>query len=163
MRQQHRIPTACPTHTRGVVVRADGFVPAKVAARQLGITLGALRIWAPRGVLACDQSSEAAKLWIRLDPGDVKRLGGQADAAGMERVRDVASRNATPIASVWERVRKGEFYAYRLQTGSRRWEWGSGSSGTETAIHSAVGQGTALSALGQRQRCVRFDAAQRDV
>jgi len=123
MRQQHRIPTACPTHTRGVVVRADGFVPAKVAARQLGITLGALRIWAHRGVLACDQSSEAAKLWIRLDPGDVERLSGQADPAGMERVRDVASRNASPTASVWERVRKGEFHAYRVQTGSRHWEW----------------------------------------
>jgi len=123
MRQQHRIPTACPTHTRGVVVRADGFVPAKVAAQQLGITLGALRIWAHRGVLACDQSSEAAKLWIRLDPGDVERLSGQADPAGMERVRDVASRNASPAASVWERVRTGEFHAYRVQTGSRHWEW----------------------------------------
>ena len=47
-------------------MRADGFVPARVAARQLGITLSAIRVWAHRGVLACDQSRNAAKLWIRL-------------------------------------------------------------------------------------------------
>jgi len=134
MRQQHRIPTACPIQTRGVTVRADGFVPAKVAARQLGITLGAFRVWAHRGILACDQSREAAKLWIRLDPGDVERLSGQADTAGMERARDVASRNASPVAWVWEQVRNGKFCAYRIQTGSRHWEWRLSPRSSDTAL-----------------------------
>ncbi len=123
MRLQHRIPTACPTQTRGVVMRADGFVPAKVAARQLGITLGAIRVWAHQGVLACDQSSEAAKLWIRLEPGDVERLGGQTDTAGMERVRDIARRTGGSIASVWDRVRRRELLAYRISRGRNQWDW----------------------------------------
>jgi len=123
MRRQHAIPTACPAQTRGITMRADGFVPAKVAARQLGITLAAIRVWAHRGVLVCDQSSEAAKLWIRLDPGDIERLGGQADTTGMERVRDIAHRSDSSVASVWDRVRSGEFSAYRVRRGRNQWDW----------------------------------------
>ena len=76
-------------------------------------------MWAHRGVLACDQSRDAAKLWIRLEDGDANRLGGCADATGLERVRDVASRNGSSTAAVWERVRKGEFVAYRIQQGRK--------------------------------------------
>ena len=104
-------------------MRADGFVPAKVAARQLGITLGAMRIWAHRGIVACDQSSEAAKLWIRLYPGDLDRLSGQADTTGMERVRDIASRNGNSINAVWKQVREGAFRVYRVQRGRKQWDW----------------------------------------
>jgi len=123
MRRRHLIPTGCPAQTRGISVRADGFVPARVAARQLGITLAAIRVWAHHGVLACDQSSEAAKLWIRLEDGDIDRLRGHADTTGMERVRDVAHRGESSVASVWERVRKGEFIAYRIQRGRKQWDW----------------------------------------
>lgn len=123
MRRQHDIPTACPAQTRGVAVRADGFVPAKMAAQQLGITLAALRVWAHRGILVCDQSSDAAKIWIRLNPGDLDRLGGEANTAGMERVRDIAQRSGSSIASVWKRVREREFSAYRTQRGRNQWDW----------------------------------------
>ncbi|MBV8868193.1 MAG: recombinase family protein [Acetobacteraceae bacterium] len=123
MRRQHAISTACPAQTRGVAIRADGFVPAKVAAQQLGITLAALRVWAHRGVLVCDQSSDAAKIWVRLEPGDFERLGGEADAVDMERVRDVAQRSGSSIGSVWERVRKKEFSAYRTRRGRNQWDW----------------------------------------
>lgn len=123
MRRQHDIPTACPTQTRGVTLRADGFVPAKVAARRLGITLAALRVWAHRGILVCDQSSDAAKIWIRLDPGDLDRLGGEADTASMERVRDIAQRSGSSIASVWECVRRKEFSVYRIRRGRNQWDW----------------------------------------
>jgi IS66 C-terminal element/Recombinase len=95
MRRQHGIPTACPAHTGGLTSRADGFVPARVAAAQLGITLAAIRVWAHRGVLACDQSREAAKLWIKLTDDDIRRVAGAASTGGMERVRDVASRCGT--------------------------------------------------------------------
>ena len=100
MRRQHDIPTACPVQTRGVAVRADEFVPAKMAAHQLGITLAALRVWAHRGVPVCDQSNDAAKIWVRLEPGDLERLGGDADTAGMERVRAIAHRSGNSIGSV---------------------------------------------------------------
>ena len=123
MRRQHGIPTACPAQTGGVTVRADGFMPARVAAQQLGITLAAIRVWAHRGVLACDQSSEASKLWIRLHPADVERLGGHADTTGMERARDIAHRSGSSIAAVWERVRQKEFSAYRIQRGRNQWDW----------------------------------------
>ena len=46
MRCRYGIPTACPANTGGLTSRADGFVPARVAARRLGITLAAIRVWA---------------------------------------------------------------------------------------------------------------------
>jgi DNA invertase Pin-like site-specific DNA recombinase len=123
MRRQHDIPTGCPSQTRGILRRADGFVPAKRAARELGITLAAIRIWAHRGILVCDQSSDAAKIWIRLDPGDLERLGGDADTSGMERVRNIACRSGSSVASVWARVRDGEFAVYRIRRGHNQWDW----------------------------------------
>jgi hypothetical protein len=123
MRRQYGIPTACPANTGGRVSRADGFIPARVAARRLGITLGAIRVWAHRGVLACDQSRAAAKLWIRLGEDDVRRVAGAADTRGMERVRDAASRCGTSADAIWERVRRGEFNACRAPRGAGQWEW----------------------------------------
>jgi hypothetical protein len=123
MRHQHGIPTACPADTGGRASRADGSIPARVAARRLGITLGAIRVWAHRGVLACDQSRAAAKLWIRLGEDDLRRVAGAADTRGMERVRTVASRCGTSVDAVWERVRRGEFDAHRAPRGPSQWEW----------------------------------------
>jgi DNA invertase Pin-like site-specific DNA recombinase len=123
MRRQYEIPTACPAQTNGLTTRGDEFVPARVAAQQLGITLAAIRVWAHRGVVACDQSSKAAKLWIRLAPDDTERLSGRTNIAGMERVSDVASRRGEALTTVWERVRRGEFKAYRAPRGRKQWEW----------------------------------------
>ncbi|TDH58478.1 hypothetical protein E2C06_32435 [Dankookia rubra] len=91
MRRMHDIPTACPANTAGRISRADGFVPLRVAAARLGISLAAIRVWAHRGVLACDQSRNGAKFWIKLTEDDARRVAGTADTCGMERVRDVAS------------------------------------------------------------------------
>jgi DNA invertase Pin-like site-specific DNA recombinase len=123
MRHVHDIPTACPANTKGRISRADGFVPLRVAAARLGITLAAIRVWAHRGVLACDQSRNGAKFWIKLTDDDVQRATGTADTCGMERVRDVARRCGTSISDVWERVRRGEFKAYRAPRGRGQWEW----------------------------------------
>jgi hypothetical protein len=123
MRHVHDIPTACPANTKGRISRADGFVPLRVAAARLGITLAAIRVWAHRGVLACDQSRNGAKLWIKLTDDDVQRASGTADTCRMERVRDVARRCGTSISDVWERVRRGEFKAYRAPRGRGQWEW----------------------------------------
>jgi hypothetical protein len=123
MRREHDIPTACPADTAGREFRADGFVPLKVAAARLGMTMAAVRVWAHRGVLACDQSRNAAKLWIKLTDDDVRRVAGTANTCGMERVRDVTRRCGTSIETVWERVRRGEFEAYRASRGRNQWEW----------------------------------------
>ncbi len=123
MRHVHDIPTACPANTKGRISRADGFVPLRVAAARLGMTMAAVRVWAHRGVLACDQSRNGAKLWIKLTDDDVQRASGTADTCRMERVRDVARRCGTSISDVWERVRRGEFEAYRAPRGRGQWEW----------------------------------------
>lgn len=51
-----------------------------------------------------------------MDPGDRERLGGEADTAGMERVRDLAQTSGSSISAVWERVRRKEFSAYHAET-----------------------------------------------
>jgi len=88
-RHRHAIPTRCPVHTRGRQDRADGFVPAAAAARRLGLSLAAVRVWARHGVLASDQRTPGSKIWVRLAEDDVARLGGDADVTGL--VRDLAS------------------------------------------------------------------------
>ena len=123
MRRQHGIPTACPTQTGRLTCRADGLVPARVAGERLGMTLAAVRDWAHRGILPCDQSSPSAKLWVRLTPEDIERVGGEADVAGMPRVREVAAREGIASADVWARVRSGELVAYRAPRGRGQWEW----------------------------------------
>jgi hypothetical protein len=123
MRRMHEIPTACPANTAGRISRADGFVPLRVAAARLGMTMAAVRVWAHRGVLACDQSRNAAKLWIKLTDDDVRRVAGTAETNGMERVRDVVRRCGTSTDAVWDRVRRGEFEAYRAPRGQGQWEW----------------------------------------
>jgi hypothetical protein len=98
-------------------------VPARVAGERLGMTLAAIRVWAHRGILPCDQSSPSAKLWVRLTPEDIERVSGEADVAGMPRVREVAAREGVASADVWARVRSGELVAYRAPRGRDQWEW----------------------------------------
>jgi hypothetical protein len=123
MRRQHDIPTACPTQTGRVTCRADGLVPARVAGERLGMTLAAVRVWAHRGILACDQSSPSAKLWVRLTPADVERVSGGAEVGGLPRVRELAAREGIAPAEIWTRVRSGELVAYRAPRGRDQWEW----------------------------------------
>jgi hypothetical protein len=85
---------------------------ARVAGERLGMTLAAIRVWAHRGILACDQSSPSAKLWVRLTPADAERVSGGADAGGLPRVRERVA-----AAEIWARVRSGELVAYRAPRG----------------------------------------------
>ena len=140
MRRRHGIPTACPTQTGRLTSRADGFVPARVAGEQLGMTLAAIRVWAHRGILACDQSSPAAKLWIRLTPADMERVSGRADVGGMLRIRDIAARDGIAPDAIWARVRSGELVAYRAPRGRDQWEWRL----TERGLPDAASSGSAL-------------------
>jgi DNA invertase Pin-like site-specific DNA recombinase len=123
MRHRHAIPTCCPIHTRGRQDRADGFLPAAVAARRLSLSLAAIRIWAQHGVLASDQRTLCSKIWVRLTEDDVARLGGDADVTGLPTVSEVAAQTCATRSAVWQRVRDGEFVAYRSARGRDQWEW----------------------------------------
>jgi DNA invertase Pin-like site-specific DNA recombinase len=122
-RHRHAIPTRCPVHTRGRQDRADGFVPAAAAARRLGLSLAAVRVWARHGVLASDQRTPGSKIWVRLAEDDVARLGGDADVTGLPTVSEVAARTCATRSAVWRRVRDGELVAYRSVRGQGQWEW----------------------------------------
>ena len=107
-------------------------MPARVAGERLGMTLAAIRVWAHRGILPCDQSSPSAKLWVRLTPEDIERVSGEADVAGMPRVREVAAREGVASADVWARVRSGELVAYRAPRGQINGSGGSRSTRCRT-------------------------------
>ena len=82
MRKEHGIASACPLHTRGAVERADGMVPAKLAARRLGVSPSLLHVWVRHGVLAHDQRLPASRVWVRLNGDDpARRADAQANVA----------------------------------------------------------------------------------
>ena len=122
----HGIPTGCPVDTTNRQDRSDGFVPAAVAARCLGQSLAAIRVWAHDGALSTDQRRTASKIWVRLTPEDIARLDGTADVTGLPTLSGVAAQAGLTRAAVWERVREGAFIAYRTSRGpakSSQWEW----------------------------------------
>ena len=123
MRRQHAIPTRCPVDTGGRRDRADGFVPAAAAARRLGLSSAAVRIWARNGVLTSDQRMMHSKIWVRLTEDDIARLGGTADVTGLPTVSEVAAQTGATRSVVWQRVRRGELIAYRSARGGGQWEW----------------------------------------
>ena len=147
MRRQHAIPTRCPVDTGGRRDRADGFVPAAAAARRLGLSLAAVRIWAQNGVLTSDQRTMHSKIWVRLTEDDVARLRGTADVTGLPTVSEVAAQTGATRSVVWQRVRRGELIPYRSARGKGQWEWRLrpvlGSQRRETRLHSH-GYGAAL-------------------
>ena len=123
MRKQYRIATACPLSTRDAAPRADGLIPASVAARRLGISPSLIHVWIGHGVLDHDQHRSASKVWVRLSEDDLARLDGSSaigpDLPGLEQVMrsEGLSRDA-----VWERVRQGAYRAFRVAHG-RCWQW----------------------------------------
>jgi hypothetical protein len=123
MRKEHGIASACPLHTRGAVERADGLVPVKVAAQRLGVSPSLLHVWVRHGVLAHDQRLSASRVWVRLTSDDEARLDGSSPVARMlPRFTGVRRAEQLPTEALWERVRRGEYQAFRTRHG-RSWEW----------------------------------------
>jgi hypothetical protein len=123
VRRQHTIPTCCPVHTQGRQDRADGFMPAAAAARQLGVSLAAVRVWAHNGVLIHDQRTAYSKIWVRLTEADRVRLDGNPDVTGLPTVPEAVAQTGTTRSAVWQRVRDGELVAYRSARSRGQWEW----------------------------------------
>jgi DNA invertase Pin-like site-specific DNA recombinase len=123
MRKQHGIETACPLHTQEVRQRADGLVPVKVVAQRLAVSPSLVHVWVQHGVLAHDQRQSASRVWVRLDEDDLARLDGSSPLAphlpGFVEV--MRAEHLSPDA-LWDRVRRGEYRAFRVQRG-QCWQW----------------------------------------
>jgi DNA invertase Pin-like site-specific DNA recombinase len=124
VRRQHGIATACPLHTRETARRADGLMPVTAAARRLAVSPSLVHVWVRHGVLAHDQRRSASRVWVRLSEGDLARLDGSSPVTRhlpsfgeVMRAEHLPSREA-----LWDRVRGGEYQAFRVPHG-RCWEW----------------------------------------
>ncbi len=122
MRKQYRIPTACPVNTKQTAARADQLVPAKTAARLLGVSPSLIQLWVQHGVLRCDQRCPASKLWVQLTAKDRARLNGSTREQGLLPRSTVMKQHGITGEAVWDLVRQGCHVAYRIAQG-QRWEW----------------------------------------
>ena len=123
MRKQHGIATACPLHTREATGRADGLMPVAVAARCLGVSPSLVHVWGRQGVFVHDQRRSASRVWVRLDEDDIARLDGSSPLAPrLPGLGEVMRAERLSRDEMWERVRRGEYRAFRVRRG-RCWEW----------------------------------------
>jgi DNA invertase Pin-like site-specific DNA recombinase len=123
MRKQHGISTGCPLDTRDAAPRADGLTPIAVAAEQLGVSRSLVHVWVQHGVLQHDQHRPASRVWVRLNPGDLVRLDGSSPAAlGLPTFAEVRRRVRLSREALWDRVRRGEYQAFRARRG-QAWQW----------------------------------------
>lgn len=123
LRRVHAIPTACPIGTGASATRADGLMSTRAAAERLGVSEAAIRIWALRGIVRCDQRCAASKRWVRLSDADIARLDGAADVTSMATVREIAQAEGISYDEVWARVCNGHYAVYRTARGRKAWEW----------------------------------------
>ena len=98
-------------------------MPVKVAARRLGVSPSLLHVWVQHGALAHDQRLSASRVWVRLTSDDQARLDGSSPVARMlPRFAEVQRAERLSTQALWERVRSGEYQAFRTRRG-QRWEW----------------------------------------
>jgi DNA invertase Pin-like site-specific DNA recombinase len=123
MRKQYAIVTACPLHTQGALQRADGLVPVKVAAQRLVVSPSLVHVWVQHGVLAHDQRRSASRVWVRLDQDDLARLNGSSQLAPhLPSFAEVMRTEHLSQDALWDRVRRGEYRAFRARHG-QCWKW----------------------------------------
>src|SRR3954467_14282911 len=123
MRKQHGIATACPLSTRDAIPRADGLIPAKAAAQRLGVSPSLIHVWVGHGVLDHDQHRPSSKVWVRLSEDDLARLdGSSALGPDLPSLGQVMHREGFSRDALWDRVRQGEYRAFRVAHG-QGWEW----------------------------------------
>ncbi len=123
MRKQHGIATACPLHTCDAARRADGLLPVAAAARRLGVSPSLVHVWVQQGVLVHDQRRSASRVWVRLDESDLARLNSSNPAAPhLPGFGEVMRAEHLSRDEVWDRVRRGEYQAFRARRG-QCWEW----------------------------------------
>jgi DNA invertase Pin-like site-specific DNA recombinase len=123
MRKEHGIPTACPLHARDAAPRGDGLVPVTAAAQRLHVSPSLVHVWVQHGVLQHDQRHSASRVWVRLTGDDLARLDGSSPiAAGLPSFAEVMQAEHLSRDALWDRVRHGEYRAFRVPHG-RVWHW----------------------------------------
>jgi DNA invertase Pin-like site-specific DNA recombinase len=122
IRNQHAIPTACPIDPEARAVRGDGMMPVRLAAELLGVSPSLIHVWIGQGVLQSVQRTVQSYRWVRLSEADCARLDGKHDWSQFPPVRELMRRERWSRAEVWDRVRAGQYVAYRHAT-KHRWEW----------------------------------------
>ncbi len=123
MRKQHGIPTGCPLHTRDAAPRADGLVPLAVAAERLGISPSLVHVWVRHGVLRHDQHRSASRVWVGLNADDLARLDGSSKVGpNLPSFAHVQRTERLARGDLWDRVRRGEYQAFRVRDG-QVWKW----------------------------------------
>jgi hypothetical protein len=123
MRMQHGIPTACPLHTQGTEPRADGLMPVLAAARRLGVSPSLIHVWMQHDVLTHDQRRSASRVWVRLTAEDLARLdGSNPSAPQLPSFAELTQAEHLSREALWDRVRRGEYQAFRVRRG-RVWQW----------------------------------------
>ena len=122
IRKQHAIPTACPLDPGARAVRGDGRLPVARAAERLGVSRSLVHVWIQLGALASEQRAALSYRWVYLSDWEVARLDGQHDWSRYPTVREVQRQTGWSRQEVWERVRAGDFVAYRHRAG-QQWEW----------------------------------------
>jgi DNA invertase Pin-like site-specific DNA recombinase len=123
MRKQHGISTSCPLNTRDAAPRADGLTPIAVATGQLGVSPSLVHVWVQHGVLQYDQHRPASRVWVRLNADDLVRLNGSSPAASsLPSFAEVQRMRCLSREALWDRVRHGEYQAFRVRHG-QLWHW----------------------------------------
>lgn len=123
MRKQHGISTSCPLGTRDAATRADGLTPIAVAAGQLGVSPSLVHVWVQHGVLQYDQHRPASRVWVSLSADDLARLDGSSPAGqSLPSFAEVQRRRGFSREDLWDRVRHGEYQAFRIRHGGI-WQW----------------------------------------
>jgi hypothetical protein len=122
LRKQHAIPTACPTAPGTTVVRGDGLISTTEAARRLQVSRSLVNVWIGHGVLVGDQRAPGSDHWVHLTEQDAARVSGQEPCAHWPSIQELTRAHQCSAEEVWQRVRFGEYLAYRRHAG-QRWEW----------------------------------------
>ncbi|MBI2760575.1 MAG: recombinase family protein [Chloroflexi bacterium] len=124
MRANHHIPTGCPAMPRAGQSRGDGLVPARTAAKLLGVEPTALDHWRRWGFLPMEHRGAGSPFWVRLTPADIARLDGTLAAQGYGRWRLREASHALGLTpdQLREQARNGTVIAYRAHV-AKHWEW----------------------------------------
>ena len=98
-------------------------MPVKAVAQQLAVSPSLVHVWVQHGVLAHDQHRLASRVWVRLDEDDRVRLNGSSPLAPhLPSFAEVMRTEHLSQDALWDRVRRGEYRAFRLQRG-QCWQW----------------------------------------
>jgi DNA invertase Pin-like site-specific DNA recombinase len=123
LRNKHRIPTGVPLLTATPGPRGDGLISAHEAARQLGVSAGAILDWFRRGLLPGHQHRPATPVWVRLDDSNRQRFDGSAARLPqMIPLEQASSRLGFTPDQLLAAIAQQSLLTYRIASG-RRFAW----------------------------------------